>query len=186
MAETAKPSGYIDAALIVKHTGLVPGQRVGDFGVGGAATFAMTLADTVGGQGQVLMFDVKKSALSGAMSMAKVHGVNNCRAVWSNLETYKGASGVTDNSLDAGLLINVLDQSTKHKDILAETSRMLKPGAKFVVVDWKPDVALPIAPQAKSRVADGHVEQVAQSLGMTTLEKFEAGPYHWGLVLVKT
>lgn len=179
-------STYLDPASLVAHLALAPGQKVGDFGVGGTAVFVSALSSRVGSEGHVVMFDVLKSALSGALSQAKLHGLTNCQAVWSNLELYGAATGVKDGALDAGLLINVLDQSTKQKDILAEVGRMLKSGAKLLVVDWKTDVELPIAPESSRRLADGQVEQMAKSLGFAGLEKFEAGPYHWGLVLVKT
>lgn len=177
---------FPDASVVVQHLGVTPGQRIGDFGVGGAAVFALPIAQRVGPEGQVLMFDVKKSALSGALSMAKLRGATNCQAVWSNLEIYQGAAGVADNSLDAGILINVLSQSTKYKDIVAETSRMIKSGGKLLVVDWKPEADSKLAPSADRRVADGRVEQVARDFGLTTLDRFEAGANHWGLVLVKT
>ncbi len=186
MTEETESQNYFDPPAVVQRLGLVPSQKVGDFGVGGAAPFALVLSAAVGADGQVLMFDVMKSALSGALTLTKLRGATNCQAVWSNLEIYGGASGVADGSLDAGILVNVLDQSTKQKDILAEVGRMLRSGAKLLVVDWKPDVELPIAPDPAKRVADGQVEQLAKELGFALLEKFEAGPYHWGVVLVKT
>ncbi len=179
-------SGYLDPSALISRLGLVPGQAVGDFGVGGAAAFVGELSTRVGAEGKVLMFDVLKTALSGALSQAKLKGWQNCQAVWSNLELYGAATGVNDGSLDAGILVNVLDQSTKTKDIMAEVGRMLKSSAKLLVVDWKPDVELPIAPDTKRRLSDAQVAQMGKSLGFAMAETFEAGPYHWGVVLVKT
>lgn len=177
---------YLDPATLLTHLNLAPGMWVGDFGVGAGGHFVVPVGKIVGRDGGVVMFDVMKSALSGAMTRAKLSGAENFRAVWTNLEIYEGAPGVADNTLDAGLLVNVLHQSTKHKDMLAEICRMLKPGAKLLVADWRPEVSSTIAPPAQRRMAEGYIEQIAQGLGLTTAEKFSAGSYHWGLVLVKT
>lgn len=176
---------YLDPDQLLSHLQLAPGMWVGDFGVGAGGHFVAPTAKLVGGDGGVVMFDVVKSALSGAMSRAKVSGAENIRAVWTNLEIYEGAPGVADQSLDAGILINVLHESTKHQDILAEVTRMLKPGAKLLVVDWLQDAASTIAPPTERRMAVGYVEDLAKRTGLTPLERFAAGRYHWGLVLTK-
>ena len=159
---------------------------VGDFGVGGAAHFAIPVAQIVGQNGGVIMFDVLKSALSAAMAQAKLRGLQNCRAVWSNLEIFGAAKGVADNSLDAGLLVNILHQTKKYKDILAEVHRMLKPTSKLLIVDWLPEAEISFAPPVDQRLPLDHVVQTALSLGFAPLKKFDAGPYHWGVVIVKT
>ncbi len=177
---------YLDPATVLTHLGLAPGMWVGDFGVGAGAHFVVPLFKLIGADGGVIMFDVVKSALSGAMSRAKLNGAGNYRAVWTNLEIYEGAPGVADNTLDAGILINVLHQSTKHKDVLAEVGRMLKVGAKLLVADWKPEAISTIAPPAERRLADGYIIQLAKDVGFASLEQFEAGSYHWAVVFVKT
>ncbi|MBI2984116.1 MAG: methyltransferase domain-containing protein [Candidatus Kerfeldbacteria bacterium] len=176
----------IEPRQLIDRLGVKIGMKVGDFGVGGAASFAVPLGQRVGPNGEVLMFDVLKSALSAALSLTKMRGLNNCRAVWSNLEIFEGARGVRPNSLDAGLLVNVLNQTKKYRDMLVEIHRMLKTGAALLVVDWQPGMNLSFAPTKEERLAVEHVNQVARELGFATLDQFSAGPYHWGLVLVKT
>lgn len=186
MAPATAEQNYLDPQTLLAHLGLAPGMWVGDFGVGAGGHFAVPAARAVGQDGGVVMFDVVKAALSGAMTRAKLSGLLNFRAVWTNLEVFEGAPGVADNTLGAGLLINVLHQSTKPKDILAEIHRMLKPGAKLLVADWKPEVRSTIAPSAERRSAAGFISQLAATVGFAPLEEFEAGPYYWGLVVVKT
>lgn len=186
MTTPAAVAPTLNVADILHHLDLGAGMTIGDFGVGGHAFFALPAARLVGEGGTVLMFDVLKSALSGALSAARMRGVSNCQAVWSNLEVYRGARGVSDGTLDAGLAINILHESKKYPDILAEIARMLKGGAKLLVVDWKPEIELGYAPPRENRLPLQHVEQVANGIGFATFEKFAAGPNHWGLVLVKT
>lgn len=185
MEASHKEKNYLDVPALLQYLRLAPGQWVGDFGVGANAHFVKEVAAAVGKNGGVVMFDVLKSALSGASTSAKLAGVSNVRMVWTNLEVYEGAHGVANDSLDAGLLINVLHQSSRPKDILAEVHRMLKPGAKLLVADWRPDVVLSIAPPTERRLDDHHVEQVAESVGFAPLKRFSAGSYHWGMVFAK-
>lgn len=161
-------------------------MQVGDFGVGGAANFAVPLATKAGANGQVFMVDILKTALSSALGLIKLRGLSNCQAVWSNLEIYGAAHGIGDASLDTGVLVNVLSQSTKPKDILAEVHRTLKSGAKLLIVDWLPSAAMPIAPDPARRLAPDYVTELGKKLGYAPLKEFSAGRYHWGLILIRT
>ncbi len=179
------PATLLEAAPIVAQLQIKLGQTVGDFGSGGSGHIAAELCQTVGADGTVLLFDIQKTALSAAMSALQTRGAVNVKSVWTDLETYQGASGVADGSIDAGLLINVLHQSKMPKAILTEISRMLKTGARLVVIDWLKDQSTPLAPAENMRVGADHVAQIATAAGFASLEKFSAGPWHWGLVLVK-
>src|SRR5262245_3125674 len=118
----------LEAAPLVAKLGIQPGQRVGDFGAGGSGHVATELSPAVGDQGQVWLFDVQKTALFAAVTALQARGLANIQTVWTDLETYQGASGVPDETLDAGLLMNVLHHSKQPKAILTEVGRMLKPG----------------------------------------------------------
>lgn len=176
---------YLEPSALLGHLGIAKGMWVGDFGVGAGGHFLVATAKLTGTDGGVVMFDVSKPALSGAMTRAKLHGLGNYRAVWTNLEIYEGAPGVADNSLDAGLLVNVLHQSTKHRDILAEIGRMMKHGSRLLVVDWKQEAKSTIAPPTERRLSSEYLEDIAKEVDWTLGERFSAGPYHWGVVLVK-
>lgn len=176
----------LQALPLVQKLGVTAGQTIGDFGAGGSGHIAVELGRAVGAEGRVLLFDVQKSALSAAMSSLQTHGVNNVQTVWTDLEVYRGASGIGDATLEAGILVNVLHQSKQPKAILAEVARMVKPGARLLVVDWLTEAATPLAPPPAMRLGAEHVGQIAQAVGFAQLEIFSAGPYYWGLVLIKT
>lgn len=186
MATATKSDVFLKPESIIAELGITGGMMIGDFGVGGAANFAVPLATKVGAKGQVFMVDILKSALSSALSLVKMRGLTNCQAVWSNLEIYGAAHGIKDESLDAGVIVNVLSQSTKPKDILAEVHRTMKSGAKLVIVDWLPSATMPIAPEKKNRLAADYVTELGKKLGYAPLKAFSAGRYHWGLILIRT
>lgn len=177
---------YLDPRNLLTNLKLAPGMWVGDFGVGSAGHFAIAIAEQVGAEGGVLMFDVVKSSLSGAVTALRDRGFTNCRSVWTNLEIYGGASGVADGTVDAGVLVNVLHQSRKPKDILAEVHRMLKVGATLLIVDWRPEAVTTIAPEKKNRLGANYVEELAKSVGFAPVSQLDPSQYHWGIVVAKT
>lgn len=180
-----QPAALLEAALLINKLQLKPGNTVGDFGCGGSGHIALAISQAIGPDGGVLVFDVQKSALSATMSLAQTRGANNIKSVWTDLETYQGASGVSDASLDSGILINVLHQSKHPKAILTEVGRMLKPGARLLIVDWLTETASQLAPPPEQRLGIDHIVQVAEGVGYSVFEKFSPSAYHWGLVLIK-
>lgn len=180
------PSGrsFLDPSSLLDRSGLATGMSVGDFGVGGAAYFGIQAAKVVGQRGLVFAFDVFKPALSGALSKARLAGCPNLKPVWTNLEVIGGARTVHDNSLDFGILVNVLHQSRHQREILSECTRMLKPGARLLIVDWKSGGGS-FGPKEDEVVPPERVLQLCTDIGLAPFDRFEAGPNHYGLVVVK-
>lgn len=181
------PSGneYLNPAAILKRASLEPGRRVGDFGTGGSAYFAMQAARVIGPRGTVFAIDTFKPALSSAMSKAHLFGITNIRPVWSDLEVYGGARAVRDETLDFGLLVNVLHQSKKHEAMLRECGRMLKPGARMLIVEWKASQGA-FGPPVASLVREDHLKKHLDRAGFAVVDRFDASEIHYAVVAVKT
>jgi len=99
------------------------------------------------------------------------------------LEIFK-ATKIESGSLDVALLINTLYQSRKRVEILREAIRMLKKGAKLLVVEWK-NVSSPFGPPPEERVKPDLLKIGAKKLGLEIEDEFEAGQYHFGILFVK-
>jgi len=168
---------------VLKKGGISYGFRVGDLGCGGMAYFTLQAGKMVGDKGQVYAVDVVKSILPSIETKIKLEGLTNIKTVWSNLEIF-GATKIPEATLDLALVINVLFQSKKQKEIMEEAIRLLKKGGKLIVVDWQASGA-PLGPQAKDRIPPEKVEEIAQSLNLKKEKSFEAGPYHYGFVFAK-
>jgi ubiquinone/menaquinone biosynthesis C-methylase UbiE len=180
------PSGnkLLNPIRLIARADIGARQTVADFGCGSSGVFALQAAKAVGDKGVVYAIDVMKSALASVISQSHMQGLNNIKTVWSNIEMY-GATQVPSGSVERGLLINVLFQTKKHLETLKEVKRMLKPGAILLVVDWKPHGA-PFGPLEKDRVPAEQVKRLAGDLDFKLLEEFEAGPFHYGLLLVNS
>ncbi len=180
----ASGRSYLDPAKLLERAGVAAGMRVGDFGVGGAAYFGIQAAKMIGDHGMVYAFDVLKPALSSALSKAKLNGCRNFSPVWSDLEIVGAARTVKNSSLDFGILVNVLHQSKKQKEILTECSRMLKASARLLIVEWAKGGER-FGPTREQVVPAERILDLCSQVGLAPFDQFEAGPYHYGLVVVK-
>ncbi len=168
---------------VFKKVDLQEGMSVGDLGCGNLGYYAVLASKIVGKPGIVYALDILKSALESVTSRIKQMGIENIRTVWSNLEIV-GAAKIADQSLDVAYLHNVLFQSQKDDLVVKEAARLLKPGGKLMVIDWKKTGA-PFGPPVSDRISPEDVKNFAQSAGLRLSDEFDAGPYHFGLIFIK-
>jgi len=171
-------------AILKEQLGIQPGNVVGDFGCGGSGFFTIESARFVGEQGQVYAIDIVKEVLSSIDGKAKLQGLYNVKTVWSDLEIY-GATEIPERTLDFGLLVNVLFQSKDHAAIIRETTRLMKPGGKLLIIDWN-EVPVPFGPGVDDRVKIDELREIVPPLGYIEHKYFEAGQYHFGLIFERT
>jgi ubiquinone/menaquinone biosynthesis C-methylase UbiE len=169
--------------ILKDELGLMPGAYVGDFGCGGAGYFAIQAAKIIGDGGLVYAVDILQPVLKNIASRAQELNLNNLKIIWSNLEKF-GACKINNDSLDFGLIINVLFQNNDKKAILKEAGRMLKPLGKLLVIDWK-EGRFPIGPGPHDKTSSKTVIELAGEFGLKLAKQFEAGQYHYGLIFEK-
>ena len=174
----------LDSPKILKELGVKEGWKVADLGCGAVGYFVFPAVKMVGKEGVVYAVDIRKLVLAGIKNRARIDGIDNIYAIWSNLEVPK-ATGILDNSLDLAMLINVLFQNKKREEILAEAIRMVKSGSHLAVIDWKKQKSA-LGPPLESRVNIEAVIKFCQENGLTVEEEFEAGKFHFGLLFKKT
>jgi|GEM_PF-280493 SAM-dependent methyltransferase len=181
--QTFGKSELLDAGKILQEVlGIQQGQIVADLGAGGGM-FTINAARLVGDRGQVYAVDIMKSSLSDIESKARMTGFNNVKSVWSNLEIV-GAAKINEASLDHAMLVNVLFQSKKHFEMMAEATRLLKPGGKLLIVDWS-STAPGFAPPKEMKVDPAELNNHAVKLNLALEQEFKAGNYHFGLIFIK-
>ncbi len=180
------PSGrsFLDPVKLLNRAGLSTGMHVGDFGVGGAAYFGIQASKIIGERGVVYAIDVFKPALSSALSKARLEGCMNFKPIWSDLEIVGGARSVKSGSLDFGILVNVVHNSKKQKEVLQECARMLKPGARLLIVEWMKGGEA-FGPKREQIVPSERVLSLCEEVGLAPFDQFEAGQYHYGIIVVK-
>jgi len=181
------PSGktYLEPAVLLERLEISLAMRVGIFGAGGSGYFTLQAAEMVGSKGRVYAVDIFKPNLSALWAIAKFRGMDRMiRCVWSDLEIYGAAKRIKNESLDRGVLVNVLHQSKKQKEMLRECSRTLKKEGRLLVIDWV-TAGFVFGPQEKNIVTRERVKQLATSLGLALMDDFKAGQFHYGLIFTK-
>lgn len=174
----------LDPLKILKKANLAEGQAVADLGAGTAGHFVIPAAHMVGGKGRVYAVDILKSALEGIQSRAKLEGLTNLETVWSDLEVY-GATKINNDSLDAAFLINILFQTKERGEVIKEAVRLIKPGGRLIIVDWKSTNIPSFGPDIEKRINPEEIKKIADGLNLELMEEFEAGKFHFGLVFKK-
>lgn len=175
---------FLDAPYLLKNKlGVFHGAEAADLGCGANGYFVFELAKLVGKEGKVYAVDILKLVLKNIEHRAEVLGYGNIKTIWSNLEL-PNATPINNNSLDFVLLINVLFQNKQHEKIMQEAARMLKRGGKLLVVDWQ-EGRFQFGPPPEIKVAPAKLSDIALGAGLKKEELFEAGQYHYGLLLVK-
>ncbi len=180
------PSGraLLDPDAILQVARLSPGQRYADFGAGTLGHFVFPAARIVGPGTSVYAVDILKSALDAINSRARVEQVPNVKTVWGDIEKIGGVN-IEPNSLDLISLVNIASLIKKSPNVLEEAKRLLNDNGKLLVVGWRKDARLPVAPSAEKRVSLEEIKEQIKKAGMVIMKEFEAGPDHWGLLVRK-
>lgn len=173
----------INPQKIIDEMKIQVGMKVADLGCGVSGHFVFPTAQMIGPEGIMYAVDILKGILQGIDTRAEMYGLKNVKTVWSDLEVL-GATKIPEDSLDAAYLINTLFQSNKHKEMMEEGKRLLKPRGKLLVVDWLPSSAS-FGPPQERRVDKEKIKIIAQGLGLKLIKEFTAGDLHYGMVFVK-
>jgi ubiquinone/menaquinone biosynthesis C-methylase UbiE len=168
---------FLNPNEILAKLNLQKSQIAADFGCGSGG-WAIPLAHFLS-EGKVYAIDLIKGPLSALESRAKMEGLMNIQTMIANVE--KGVK-IIPNSCDLVLMTNVLFQCENKKGVLEEGKKILKPGGKILFVDWKKSANF--GPRQRAILPE-EIKAIASEIGLAVEKEFEAGIYHYGLILVK-
>ncbi|MFA5131670.1 MAG: methyltransferase domain-containing protein [Patescibacteria group bacterium] len=179
----SKKTVLFDIDNILRKITVEAGQKTAELGCGNFGFFVWPLAKMVGRGGQIYAVDILRNTLEEIKREALKQNLPQIKTVWSNLEIFK-ATAIETSSLDSALLVNILHQSEKRLEILREAIRLLKRGGKLLIVEWE-NTDSPLGPTIEKRVKLESLKSAAPKIGLEVVEEFAAGPYHYGLTLIK-
>ena len=169
--------GFLNPSEVLKKLELRENMIVADFGCGSGG-WAIPLAKILE-EGKIYAIDILEEPLSALRARVKIEKLFNIETRKSDVE--KGTTLMSD-SCDLVLMSNLLFECENKKQVLEEGKRVLKKGGKILVVDWIKDN--PLTPEIEW-VDFEEIKKIAQDLNLKLEKEFEAGIYHWGLILVK-
>ncbi|MDD5750678.1 MAG: class I SAM-dependent methyltransferase [Candidatus Pacebacteria bacterium] len=169
---------FINPAETLNQIGLKKEMTAVDFGAGGGG-WTLPLAKILE-DGFVFAVDILEEPLSALQGKARSSGLNNIRTIISDIEA--GVSKISSQSCDFVLITNVLFQVDDKDAAFKETSRVLKPGGRLLVVDWLPEATL--GPK-EGKVSIQRVKEIAAKAKFQFEKELPAELYHYGLLFVK-
>jgi len=119
-----------NAFEVLRRTGIRRGNIILDYGCG-SGIFTIPSARIVGEQGRVLAADVRRHSLERVQEKAGKEGLANIETVL--LDSSKVATGLGDESVDAVLLYDVMQEIGDNQGLLRELYRVLRRGGLLSV-----------------------------------------------------
>lgn len=173
---------FVDPTQIIDSLEIEPGMVAADFGAG-AGFYTVELAKKVGEGGKVYAIDIQKHMLDIIRSKARLNRLLNIETIWADLENVNSVP-LKENTVDLVLISNILFQVEDKENLLKEAIRLLKPGGKVVVVEWRKN-QLKFGPPPDRRISSQDVQKLFSENGLKLDKEVYAGEYHYGLVFKK-
>jgi len=140
---------------------LRPGMMIADIGTG-TGYFAIPIARAIAPGGRVFAVDLQPELLE---VLRKKLAEPSAPANIVLLAGTAGSTGLAAGSCDLALLANVWHELDDYDAALAELTRILKPGGRLAVLDWRPDVERPPGPPLEHRLPAREVQQFFEEHG---------------------
>lgn len=158
------------------------GSAVADFGCGTGA-FVKALSGIVGPGGKIYAVDVQQNLLSRLAAECEELGIKNMETMWGDVEAV-GGSKLRDGILDYVVLSNILFQVESRQGLVAEAKRVLKPGGRAILVDWKESFNN-LGPHQKDVISESQAEQLFIAAGFISEKRLTVGGFHYGILFKK-
>lgn len=151
------------------------GETVVDIGAG-TGYFTIPMAAAVGPSGHVFALDVSPEMLAHLRN--KLAGAINVQCV----EAEASSTGLPAASCNLVFTANVWHEFDDRAAVLAEARRVLKPGGRIAILDWRPDVEPDHGPPLAHRIAQDAAKNALQAAGFLVRTASHPGSYSWLLV----
>jgi len=173
---------FIDPSAVIAQMDLKQGETIADFGCG-TGYFSIPLAQKIGEEGKVYSLDVVPEKLEAVESQAKTLGLTNLIVQRVNLENKEG-SKLKAESIDWVIMKDVLFQNNEKNNMLEEAKRVLKPGGKVLLVEWKTEDTA-IGPDQEIRISKEKALELINKCELGIEKEIAAGDFHYGYILTK-
>ena len=176
---------FSDPRKIIAQLGIMPGQKIADFGVGSGA-YALELAETTKSSDESMIYaiDIQKTLLEKITHLASERQLANIQTVWGDIEQDHG-SRLRDESVRWVFLTNVLFQVEDPKAVLKEAFRIMSKNGSLVVIGWSESFGN-IGPKESDIIDEVRARAMVEDSGFSIDRPIEAGEHHYGFIAVKS
>jgi len=165
----------------ILQLGLKEGMRVADFGAG-SGFYSKAASQAVGYSGKIYAIEVQKDLVKKLESEIKHWKISNIDCIWGDIERRNGTK-MSDNSMDAVIISNVLFQAEDKLGLIDEAKRVLKKDGKILFVDWSESFG-GMGPIPEHVVTESMSKELFEKRGFKFLEKISTGAHHYGIIFI--
>lgn len=162
---------------ILSEAGVKPGEVVADIGCG-TGFFTLPLAKYVGKRGKVYALDTSPTMIKELRKRTK--NLKQVKPICSQENRFP----LQDGSLDFALLVNMIHELENWRQFLKEVYRVLKPGGRICIVDWK-KMKMEIGPPLKIRFTKKRIGEVLRQTGYSQIKSLSPLLFHNAIIGVK-
>ena len=170
---------FSNPATNILHLGLQSGQQVADLGAGGGA-YTEAAAKLVAPAGKVFAVELQRLLVSKLEAHLRDKHITNVQVVWGDIETSRGTR-LRDVSVDAVIIANTLFQCKDTVGVIREAKRILKPGGKMLIIDWK-DSFNNMGPDPKHILSPETLQDILRAEGLVAAS-CDVGDHHYGFII---
>lgn len=167
---------FLNPVTILKEIGLRGDEVCADFGAGSGG-WTIPLAQMVK-EGKVFAIEILPEPISALKVKINDGRVDNIEILEADIER---KVPLENESCDFVLISNLLFQVEERERVLLEAKRILKRGGRMLIVDWKEES--PFGPEKKVDLLE--IKNLAKNFILKIEKEFEAGKFHFGLLLKK-
>jgi len=152
---------WIPRDEVIARIGPSRGMTIADVGAG-TGFFAIPFAQAVGDTGSILAVDFQKEMLAGLGAKLSPPGAPK------NVTLVEGEASRTTlqgECCDIVFMSNLWHELDDEPGVLREVHRLLRPGGRLAILDWRADVPPPPGPPAAHRVSLGALRDVLSRNG---------------------
>ncbi len=171
---------FLDPKDALKQFGVYGTQHVVDLGAG-AGHFSLAAASRLEG-GRLFAVDIEKEMLSRLVAEAHAGGLHNIHTLWGDISRLTGVP-LAGETIDRAIATNVLYQVDDRNAFVEEVKRLLRPGGKVLLIEWKESAQG--GPHQKHKVAEEVALALFRRHGFEKERDIDAGDMHYGMILVR-
>lgn len=167
----------IDSEKLFREIQLQPGMTFLDVACG-YGFYSIAASKYVGETGSVYAVDLWRAGIDHLSNHIRENNLNNIQPVLADV---RKKIPIKSSSVDICLLSTVLHDFIHEKTeagVLKEIQRLLKPGGKLAVVEFKKMESYP-GPPIEIRIAPVQVEKTVAPHGFMILKLIEIGEFHY-------
>ena len=173
---------FSEPQKIVDDFGIREGLTVADLGAG-TGFYSVAAAKSVGEHGKVYAVDIQQELLSRIKTVAHDNHLKNIEIVHGDIE-HPGGTRLADGLADVAIAANVLFQLEKKENFAREAFRIMKSGARLLLIDWS-DSFGGLGPQPEFVVTAPMARELFEKSGFNFASGIVAGDHHYGLIFRK-